>query len=156
MPSEKLRYLVARAGPKTPLEFQELRAALVLMDPGHLVDMILNRAQSDALLRKTAILSVVFRSTAKKWELSKAAIDHALYFPDYIRYHERGHGQILREIESAVLWLTNQEQREYAMRIAEYSIKHAAQIADNFEDGWEWSEALANLKGSFERLRDMS
>lgn len=98
------------------------------------------------------MISAALSSAAGDYEKAKAAVDYAIDFPDYVRYSERGHGQILEEIKSAVQSLAGGSHREFAIWLAQYAIERAEEIAANFEDDWEWRYSLEGLAECVDEL----
>ena len=145
MPSEKIRYIVNKYGPRSPVDLQELPAQLSSFDSEHLIDIIWVRAQRDDLLSKILMVSVVLHSSTGDVERAKAAIDYALYFPEYVRYSESGHGQILDEIKRGVQYQVERGYSEFAICVGEYATEQAEKISENFEDDWEWRCSLEDL-----------
>ena len=144
MPSEKLRYLKKRMGPEPPLEFSELKKRLMLLDKEHVAEMLWNRAQTDDILRKVVMIGIVFHGSIA-FEQAKAVIDYAFHFPEYIRYFEKGHDEILDEIKGVVARVVEEGRRELAIEIADYAINCAESLSENFEDDWGWRCSLESL-----------
>ncbi len=145
MPSEKSRYLRRNLGPPPPLNVNELRDHLGALGADQLAELVWSRSQYDDVLRKTLMVSVAARMAHGNWDKAKAAVDYALHFPDYVRYTERGHGQILREIEAALEFLVSRDQLELALCLARYTIARGQEVAENFEDDWDWTSSLKSL-----------
>ena len=153
MPSEKLRYILNRSAPKSPIDLKELREHLSSFDSVHLIDILWVRAQRDVLLSKILMVSVVLHSSSVDTERAKAAIDYALYFPEYIRYSESGHGQILDEVKRGVEYQVERGNRGFAICVGQYAIEKAQQISENFEDDWEWGCSLEDLVKCVDKAR---
>ncbi len=151
MPSEKLRYLVSRSGPIPPIDLQELQKKLSSFDSEHLIDLLWARTQSDNLLRQILMVSAVLHSSAVDSDTAKAAIDYALHFPEYVRYLESGHGQILDEVKRGVEYQVKRGNRDFAICVGQYAIEKAQQISETFEDDWEWRCLLGDLVGCVEK-----
>src|SRR5690606_7226438 len=113
MPSEKRRYM--NRGIDPPFDAAELRARLSTMDSSALADVFSVRAQYDPVSSKILQVIAALRSTDSSFEKAKAAIDYALWFPDYIRYFQRGYGQLIDEIRDSVDFLVKQDRRELAI-----------------------------------------
>lgn len=146
MPSEKLRYLKLSCGPSAPLEWKELKEQLPKLGIDRLADILIYSSESHHILRKLLTGTLGIQLANGEWEKAKGAIDYALHFPDYIRYTECGHGQIIEEIRTSLELLAAQEQDHFAIRIAEYAIDKAQSITENFEDDREWTSSLENLR----------
>lgn len=153
MPSEKMRYIRSRSGPSSPIEFDKLQDHLRSLDSAHLIEILQGRAQRDEILRRVLTLAVAIRSSAGDYEKGKAAINFGLFLPDFIRYNEGGHGQILDEIKSAIQFLAENNYRECAVRLAQYTIKRAEELSERFEDDWDWRSSLDHLIGCAEKLK---
>ena len=123
----------------------ELRSRLSALDSSRLADLLWLRAQSDDVLWKASMALAALQPSSDDWEKSRAAIDFALHFPDYVRYTERGHGLILDVIRQA-LDLMKEGQREFALRVADYAIERGHEVAKNFEDDWDWTSSLDDLE----------
>ena len=145
MPSEKSRYLGNDLGPAAPLGIDELRARLSSLDSSRLADLLWHRSQSDDVLLKASMVFAILQPASDDWETACAAIDYAIHFPDHVRYTERGHGLILDVIRQA-LDLMKEGQREFALRVAGYAIERAHEVAENFEDDWDWTSSLNDLE----------
>ena len=146
MPSEKSRYLERNRGPEAPVEFMELKKHLSLFGTDRMAEILWIRAQYDDVLAKSLMGCAGILLSNGDWEKAKTAIDYALHFPDYVRYTDGGHGQILEEIKTTLEDLTKQNQREFALRIGQYVIERGHEISENFEDDWDWTSSLSNLK----------
>lgn len=145
MPSEKLRYLANRNSQKPPIDLRVLRKRLSSFNPEHLVDILSVRAQQDVLISKILVVSVALHSSTGDVEEAKAAIDYALYFPDYVRYSEHGHHQILYEIERGIQYQAERGRGDFAICVGEYASDNAEKISDNFKNDWEWRASLKDL-----------
>lgn len=146
MPSERSRYSARNRGPSIPLEMTEFRDLLPSLGIDRLAEIAWIRAQEDDTLCKALIASVCLRAANGDWEKAKDAIEYALHFPDYVRYTEDGHGLILHEITSALRALTEQGQHDFALRVARFAADLAQSVAENFEDDWDWTSSLAELR----------
>ncbi len=146
MSSEKLRYLKLRCGPSAPLEWSELKEQLPKLGIDRLADILFHSSENNDILKKLLMGTVGIQLAMGEWEKTKAAIDYAFHFPDYVRYTEHGHGQIIEEIITSLELLVDQGQEHFAIRIAEYAIEKAQSIAENFEDGWDWTSSIENLR----------
>lgn len=98
--------------------------------------------------------AVTIRVRCHDWEPIKAAIDYALHFPEFVRYTESGHGQILDEIRNTLELLVQQGNCELALRAAQHAITLGHEVAENFEDDWDWNSSLNELtRWADEQLR---
>ena len=154
MPSEKSRYLARNRGPDSPVEFQELKKRLVSLGVDQLAEMIRQRSEVDEVLEKTAIVSISLRS-ATNLDQVRAAIDYAFHFrSDYIRYRERGYGQILWEIKSALEFHVEQGRYEFALAGGQYATEQGEKALEVFEDDWDWPGPLKDLSEWLMQLKD--
>jgi len=92
------------------------------------------------------MITVALEKADGDLEKAKKAIDYALHFPEWVRYTEDGHDQVIEEIKIALEQLSNQGQKEFADSIARYAIDCGERIMENFEDDWSWSYSLNQLK----------
>jgi hypothetical protein len=145
MPSEKSRYLNRNRGPTQPFEFLELRERIAFLGVSRLAELLWIRAQNDDVLTKALMVTLSLNAGGDS-ELAKRAIDYALHFPDYVRYTERGHGQILDEIKISLQDWAEDGHREFALQLARYAIERAQSVSENFEDDWAWTCSLENLR----------
>ena len=145
MPSEKSRYLNRKRGPMPPMDFNELKDHLPSLGSERLADLLWIRAEQDEILRKVLMAAVGIQSASGDFEKAKIAIDYALHFPDFIRYTEDGHGQILEEIKVCLENIANNGKREFAIRVARHAIDRGQEVAENFQDDWDWTSSLKNL-----------
>jgi len=145
MPSEKSRYLNRYQGPASPVEFNELRERLRALDKDCLVEMIWQRFGSDRVLRKAAVVAIALRS-AKDFEEAKSAIDYAFYFSDTVRYTDKGYGQILWEVKSALEFFVEQGRMDFALSVGKYAVDEAELALESFEDDWDWQGPLIELR----------
>ena len=153
MPSEKSRYIDARRGPESPLDFNDLRERLLHIGSNQLADILWVRAQTDDVLRRILIGSVGLRLVPPDIQQARAAIDCAIHFPDFIRYFEKGHGQILDEIRSAAEVQAAHGYRQFSVEIMEYAIGRAEEVAENFEEDWDWTYSMRQLTEYVNKLR---
>ena len=146
MPSEKLRYLKRRRGTPPPFPLAELSKKLQLLGPKSLIDILRVRAFHDNVLCKTVIGTLGIRMAKENQQQAKKAIDYALDFPDFVRYTEQGHGQIVVEMKTALEDLTRTGQVELAIELGNYALCLAEKVSENFEDDWEWRCAIDQLE----------
>jgi hypothetical protein len=145
MPSEKSRYLARNRGPDLPFEFQEIKERLVSLGVNHLADMIWQRTEVDEVLEKAAVVSICLRSATEMSQV-RSAIDYAFHFSsDYIRYTQRGYGQILWTIKSALEFHVEQGRYEFALSAGQYAINQGEKVLEIFEDDWDWAGPLKDL-----------
>ncbi len=144
MPSERSRYL--KRSPNAPLHWNELKEHLLRLGENRLADIILDRSHGDSVLAKVVMVAAGIHSANGNWEKAKTAIDYALHFPDYVRYTEHGHEQVLDEIKISLALLVKQSQTAFALRIGLYAIERAQEIAENFEEDFEWTSTLEDLE----------
>ncbi len=144
MPSEKMRYL-KNCGPRSPLNFKELKKHLPALGAKRLAEIIWLRAQYDSALGQAIMGSIAIQLANGDWEATKAAIDYALHLPDHIRYSEGDYGIILDEITVALEYLHQQGKGDFARKAAQYTIELATIRMENFEDGWGWECSLDML-----------
>ena len=111
-----------------------------------LLEIVWHRIQTDEILKKIVLVSIVFSTENKDYEMMKAAIDYALRFSDYIRYYEHGHDQILTELEVALKTMLASGGKEEVIRIGQYLIKKAEAVAENFEEDWSWMQSVDSLR----------
>jgi hypothetical protein len=143
--SEKSRYLNRNRGPTPPLHLDDLPNHLAILGSDRLAELVWVRAQEDDVLRKALMTAVAIRVHCQDWEPIKAAINYALHFPEFVRYTESGHGQILDEIRNALEFLVHQGKRELALRAAQHAITLGNEVTENFEDDWDWTNSLNEL-----------
>lgn len=146
MPSERSRYIAKNRGPSIPLEMNKFRDLLPSLGIDRLAEIAWIRAEEDDTLCKALMASVCLRTANGNWEKAKGAIAYALHFPDYVRYTEDGHGLILHEITLALQALTKQGQQDFALRVAKFAADLAQNVAENFEDDWDWTSSLEDLR----------
>ena len=146
MSSETLRYLERNRGFDAPIGFTELKKYLPMLSIERMVDILWICAQYDPVLVKSLMGSVGILLSHEDWEKAKAAVDYAIHFPDYIRYTERGYGQVLEEIKTTLEHFVNQDQIEFVLRIAQYTIERGHVLVENFEDSWDWVSSLENFE----------
>lgn len=150
MPSEKRRYLESRHGPPPPVALEKLPEILCELSADHLAAIVLNRSYSDDILSKVLVIAATFRVHLDPARL-KEAVDYACHFPDYIRYFEQGHGQILDEIGKGAAELFKTKP-PIAIELAEYALEVGEKLAENFEEDWEWREGLRELAECIDRF----
>lgn len=136
-----------------PLEMEEFRSLLPSLGVDKLSEMAWIRAQEDDVLSKALMATICLRNADGDWEKAMGAIEYALHLPNYVRYTEGGHGIILDEIRSALQAIDEQGLPEFALRAARFAIERAEAVAENFEDDWDWTSSLSDLKAWFERTR---
>ncbi|NJM09554.1 MAG: hypothetical protein HC883_01240 [Bdellovibrionaceae bacterium] len=153
MPSEKSPYLERNRGPTPPIDFDDLRKHLPSLGSQHLAELLWVRAQQDDVLAKALTASVAIRSAQGDWQQAKDGVDYDCHFPDFIRYTEGGHGMILDEIKNSLDFLSAQGQIDSAIRIAEHAIQRGQEVAENFEDDWDWISSLKDLMAWVEKPR---
>ena len=153
MPSEKHRYIDARRGPESPLNFNDLRERLLHFGSNQLADILWVRSQSDDVLRRILIGSVGLRLVPPDIQQARAAIDCAIHFPDFIRYFEKGHDQILEEIRNAAEVQAANGYRQFAVEIMEYALSKAEEVAENFEEDWDWTYSMQQLSECVNKLK---
>lgn len=154
MPSEKSRYMRKHHGPTSPLTFESLREHIPTLGVARLTELLWVRAQEDDVLQKALTASIAIRTFPEDISKAKAAVDYALHFPDYVRYTEGGHGLILDEIQSALEFLESRGKRYMALDIAQHAIHLGQEVAENFEDDWDWTSSLKDLIEWTEKKRD--
>lgn len=156
MPTEKLRYLYKNRGPFAPLEFKELKKHLHQFKHEHLVELLWASAQRDDVLRKALMANISIQLAHGDWEKTKAAIDYAFHFPDYVHYNDSNQGLILDEIINTLEILKNQVSREFITRASQYILERGQQLIETFEDGWDWILSLESLEKWIKNQCDMS
>lgn len=144
MPSEKSRYLYR--GPSSPVDMDQLKTHLNSFTQEHLVEIIWSSAQYNSVLWKALSASIGMRLAKDNWEEAKKTIDFALYFPDMVRYTEKGHGIIIDEMINALEFLYKESDKQFTLQIANYILEQAQKVHENFEDGWDWTCALESLE----------
>lgn len=154
MPSEKLRYLKQRHGPAAPIPFQELSDHLSGLSSKHLIDLLQVRAQTDDLLRRILVVAVTLCSPTCNLTNATAALDYALHLPDFVRYAEHGHGQVLEEIAKGLEYQAMSGNQDLVLAIGDYSIAQAQKIAEHFEDDRNWTYSLEGLIECFVKMRN--
>ncbi len=154
MPSEKRRYINRRRDPTPPFEFLELRKLIPSMGSDRLAEILWIRAQSDDMLGKVLMVTVALQ--ADDLERAKLAVDYALHFPEFVRYTESGHGQILEEIKTSLENLAGEGRTDFALNIARYAIQRAHEVAENFEEDWDWISSIESLEEWSKNLKDRS
>ncbi len=128
------------------LNLDSIREKVSCLGIDSLSSIIWVRAQSDKILRKILIATISLRQANGDLERAKKVIDEAINFPEgYVRYTEHGHDQILDEIRMTLDILLNNGQKEFPLRIAEYTTHRAESISEIFEDDWEWMESVRNF-----------
>ena len=145
VPSEKSRYANRNRGPTPPFEFLELREQIPSLGVHRLAELLWIRAQNDDILTKALMVGLSIKSGTDS-DLAKRAIDYALHFPDFVRYSEGGHGQILDEITTSLQDFANRGHRDLALQLARYTIARAQEVSENFEDDWAWTSSLEDLR----------
>jgi hypothetical protein len=145
MSSEKSRYLKRNRGPTCPLDEDDLMEHLPSLGPKRLAELLWVRAQNDKTLMKALMASVGIRLAGDNWDKAKSAIEYGLHFPDFARYTESGHGLILDEIKSTLQSLFEEGNTEFAARAARYAVERAQEVAENFENDWDWTSSLDDL-----------
>ncbi len=153
MPSEKSCYLERNRGPAMPLTMNELRERLPVLGANHLAELLWVRSQEDDVLTKALAASICLRTSMGDWEKAKGAVEFALHFPDYVRYTEGGHGLILDEITAALQAVIDNGDREFGLRVAQYALKCAQTVAENFEEDWDWTCSIGGLEKWIEKAR---
>lgn len=154
MPSEKSRYIHKNQGPTSPLTFESLREHIPVLGVARLTELLWVRAQEDDVLQKALTASIAIRTFSEDINKVKVAVDYALHFPDYVRYTESGHGLILDEIQSALEFLESLGKSDIALDIARHAIHLGQEVAENFEDDWDWTSSLKDLIEWTEMKRD--
>ncbi len=146
MPSEKSRYLKRNKGPLAPLDSDELRKHIHCFNQERLANLVSINVERDLVLKKALITSIAIQLAGGDWEKTKQAIDYALHFPDLVAYNDRHYyGLILDEIILALEILIEKNDRQFAMRVAQYVFECGQESMENFEDDWEWSLSLDDL-----------
>ena len=145
MPSEKLRYLESRRGPAPPFPLLTLAERLHAFDLNELIEILSIRACYDNILSKTLIGSLGIRMAEQDLRRAKEAITYALDFPDFIRYTERGHSQIVAEIKTALEVLANNGEIRLSIELGHYAVTLAENVSESFEEDWEWRCAVERL-----------
>lgn len=128
-----------------PFDLNILRDHLVTLGAERLAEMVWVRAQDDDVLQKSIMVTLALQEASEDLEKAKNAIDYALHFPDFVRYSEGGHSQVLDEIKKEVADLHERGNCEVAIQITRYTITRAQDIAENFEDDWEWTCGIKSL-----------
>ncbi|OGV41968.1 MAG: hypothetical protein A3F46_10195 [Legionellales bacterium RIFCSPHIGHO2_12_FULL_42_9] len=144
MPSEKSRY--RNRGPSAPVGMNQLRNHLNLFTQEHLIEIVWLSAQSNSTLWKSLSAHIGILLANGDWEKTVAAVDFALYLPDVVRYTEHGHGIIIFEMINALEILYEKGNKEFALRTGEYILESGQAVHEYFEDDWEWSCALEDMK----------
>lgn len=145
MPTEKLRY--RNRGPSAPLDWTELKTHLRSFTHERLVELVLRSAENNSALWKALMASVSMQLAKGNWEKTKAAIDYAFYFQDYVRYNtDCKYGVILDEMLNVLEILKNQVNAKFALRVAHYIFENGHDLLMNFEDGWGWSCSLDQIE----------
>jgi len=145
MPSEKSRYLKRNYGPTCPLDDDDLTAHLPSLGAKRLAELLWVQAKNDKTLMKALMASVGIRLAGDDWDKAKNAIDYGLHFQDFVRYTEGGHGLILDELKSTLQSLFEEGHKEFAIRAARHAVERAQEVAENFEDDWDWTSSLDDL-----------
>jgi len=153
MPSEKSRYLKRNLSPSPPIDFHELRNHLATLGVDRLAKIAWACAQSDETMNKTLMMAATVRLPDLNWDKAKSAIDYALHFPDYVRYTENGHGMILSEIQASAEFLAGRNNLDLALRIARYAIERGQEVAENFEDDFDWTSTLDDLSEWVQKMK---
>jgi len=116
--------------------------------------MIWQRAEVDEVLKKTAVVSTSLRS-ATDLDQVRAAIDYAFHYrSNYIRYTERGYGQILWEIKSALEFHVEQGRYDFALAAGIFAIEQGEKVLEVFEDDWDWAGSLKDLSEWLMQLKE--
>lgn len=144
MPSEKSRYL--NRGPSAPLDWTDLKTHLSGFEHECLVELLWMTAQNNPALWKALVSSISMQLAAGDWEKTKEAIDYAFYFQDYVRYTDCHYGIILDEMIKALEILKIKVSVEFALRVAHYIFEHGQDVMMNFEDDWDWTLSLEEIK----------
>lgn len=144
MPSEKSRYL--NRGPSSPVDMEQLKTHLNSFTQEHLVEIIWSSAQYNSVLWQALSAFIGIRLAKDNWEEAKKAIDFALYFPDIIRYTEKGHGIIIDEMINALELLYKESGKQFTLQITNYILEQAQKALECFEDDWNWTCALESLE----------
>ena len=145
MSSEKSRYLKRDREPIRPMDFNELLERLPSLGVNRLAEMLWSRAQEDDVLSKVTMVSVALRTAGDDLKKAITAVEYALHFPSYVRYTEKGHGQILHEIKSELEYLTQHGQSKFALEVARHAVELGQWVAGNFEDDFDWVSSLKVL-----------
>lgn len=144
MPSE--RFLSELFDPDSNLNLDSIGEEISCLGTDRLSSIILARAQYDKILREILIATISLRQVSGDLEKAKEIVDKAIDFPEgYVRYTEQGHEQILDEIRGTLEILLKNGEKEFALRVAEYTVNRSESISDIFEDDWEWTESVKNF-----------
>ncbi len=153
MPSEKMRYMRARHGPDSPIEFNDLLRHLRSFGIKDLSEILWIRAQHDDLLRRILTVTAAIPLCAGDFKKGKSAIDFALYLPDFVTYDiENGYGQLLDAIHVGIERLADDGDRASALQLAQYAIEQAQAALERFAEGRDWRCAIERLCELAEKL----
>lgn len=131
--------------PIPPFDLNNLRDHLVTLGAERLAEIVWVRAQDDEVLQKSIMVTLALQDASEDWEKAKNAIDYALHFSNFVRYSEGGHSQVIDEIKKELENLYERGNSDAAIQIARYTITRAQDIAENFEDDWEWTCGIKSL-----------
>lgn len=153
MSSEKLRYLYARRGPESPVNFADIHSLLGSLDRDALSNILWIRSQYDDALMRVLTAQIAIRLSGENFEMGKAAIDFALHLPDSISHNaEGGYQQILDTITDGIQHLATSGHLGMALELAEYALQASKRVAEKFAEGSDWSCAISNLTELIEKL----
>ena len=144
MPSEKSRYL--KRGLSAPLGMNQLKPYLKDFTHDHLVEIVWLSAQSNSVLWKALSSSIAMQEANGDWNKIKKAIDFAFYFPDVVPYSERGYGIIIDEMINVLKVLYQKKGALFTLKIADYIYEEGQKALEWFNEDWDWTCALENLK----------
>jgi hypothetical protein len=143
MASEKSRYMKRKQKPPSPFSIEEIVSGAASLPHARLCEIVALRADWDDILRHILCLSLAIRSL--DLVIAKAAVDNIMSIFEPIRYDDSGHGQILYEIERELVPIADKSSA-YALEVGRYAIMRAQNIAEMFEDDWDWTSSIESLE----------
>jgi hypothetical protein len=127
------------------VNIEQLKTYLKFFTQEHLIEIIWLSAQYNSVLWKALSASIGMQIAKGNWEETKKAIDFALYFPDFV-HTEHGYEIIIYEMIHALEFLYKGSDKQFTLQIASYILEQAQNALEYFEDGWDWTCALASLE----------
>ena len=152
MPSEKSRYMNRNSQPAPPFDFLNVRERVSSLGVTRLAELVWTRSENDSVLAKIMMVTLALEGTDGDIDFAKRAIDYGLYFPEYVRYTEGGHGQILYEIKGSLQHLADSGHNDLALRLARHTIERAQEVSENFEDDWDWTSSIDDLRNWADKM----
>ena len=143
MASEKSRYLDRNKKPEPPFSIREISSGAASLPQARLSEIVSLRADWDQILRQILCLSLAIRS--RDFSIAKAAIDHVMAISQPIRYVDRGHGQMIYEIEREIM-VAASDAADFAIEVGRYAVAQAQNVTEMFEDDWDWSSSIESLE----------